>query len=425
MEKAILVTTVFADEKNNSWSPEELSTELMQLSLSSGAAVIEQVICHRDKPTPNYFIGQGKAQEIGQMRIEKGADAVIFNNELSSTQQRNLEDIIGVKIIDRTQLILDIFARRAKSNEGKVQVELAQLLYFMPRLTGKGILLSRLGGGIGTRGPGEKKLEVDRRRIRDRIHRLEIDLEKLKKRRQSMRIARQRKAIPTIAIIGYTNCGKSTLLNSLTGSKSIVSHRLFSTLDPTARKFKLPNNQKVIFIDTVGFINNLPHHLIEAFKATLEEVRGADLLLHLIDVTHPKAHERKTAVYRVLRDLEADKKPIVTALNKIDILDNENILNRTQRDTEGAVSISALRKFGFGILLGKIMNSLSQEMARISLDIPQDKMDLLNLIYQEGRVLKREYRNGAIYIEAEVPKRLKSQILPRRQAGTNSKDQND
>ncbi|MCX5716376.1 MAG: GTPase HflX [Candidatus Omnitrophica bacterium] len=275
MEKILLVTAYTNDRTG--WSAEDRAQELRELVQSAGGRVHEEVICPLKKVSPGHFIGKGKTEELAFIVQKENLDAVIFNNDLSPTQQKNLEAALGVKTLDRTQLILDIFARRARSNEGKVQVELAQLSYLLPRLPGKGVELSRLGGGIGTRGPGETKLEVDRRRIRDRIAKLKRDLGRLTKQRKMRGKSRQKIPVPSIAIIGYTNAGKSTLLNSLTQANVIAEDRLFSTLDPTIRQFALPNNQRVLFVDTVGFLNDLPHHLIESFKATLEEVVDADL----------------------------------------------------------------------------------------------------------------------------------------------------
>lgn len=324
MERALLVTVDF-HEKNDLWSPEEKASELKELALSSGSEVAHEIIARRDKPMPNYYIGSGKAIEISELCQEKNINTVIFNNDLSGTQQKNLEELMNLKTIDRTQLILDIFARRARSNEGKIQVELAQLLYLLPRLTGKGILLSRLGGGIGTRGPGEMKLEVDRRRIKDRITKLKDELDRLKLQRSTRRKQRDKFSLLTVAIIGYTNSGKSTLLNALTDANIYTQDKLFSTLDPTIRALILPNNQQVLLADTVGFLNDLPHHLIEAFQATLEEVINADILLHLLDISHPKSKAMENAVYDVLRELKVTEKPIITVLNKIDMIDISEI----------------------------------------------------------------------------------------------------
>lgn len=356
MERAITVTVDFG--RREEWTAHERAAELKELALSAGAKVVEELIARREKIEPACYIGKGKVEEIAKICADENINVVIFNNELSGTQQRNLEDIINRKVIDRTQVILDIFARRAHSNEGKTQVELAQLMYLLPRLTGKGIYLSRLGGGIGTRGPGEKKLEVDRRRIRSRITRLKDELEDLRKRRAMMRKKRERFSLPTVAIIGYTNVGKSTLLNALTDSDIIVQDKLFSTLDPTVRKFILPDKQNVLFIDTVGFIDMLPHHLVEAFKATLEEVVEADLLLHMIDISHPKAKEQSDAVYKVLDQIGARSKPVITVLNKTDKIENDIIIEKAKAYFLDAIPISAIKKEGFNNLSERVMKTL-------------------------------------------------------------------
>ena len=400
MERAILVTVDF-DRRNLDIGSE--SGELKELAQSSGALVAEEIICKRDKIDPALFIGKGKVEEVRQLCLSKKGNVVIFNDELSSTQQRNLEDIINVKVIDRTQLILDIFAQRARSQEGKIQVELAQLTYLLPRLVGKGVLLSRLGGGIGTRGPGEQKLEVDRRRIRTKITRLKRELKEAESRRELFRKKREKFFIPTVAIIGYTNAGKSALLSSLTGVETPVEDRLFTTLDPLTRKFVLPDNQKVLFTDTVGFLHRLPHHLIEAFKATLEEVVEADILVHVLDISTDGAKERSFSVYEVLDQLGARDKPIITVLNKIDKIENKAIINRFLNEFEDSISISALYKINLGSLLDKITSIVSSAMRDVRITIPHDKMQMLNLIYEEGMVLKKEYRDDGIYIEAKVP----------------------
>lgn len=408
MERALLITLKIKN-KSGSWSAEERTTELEELATSSGAEVRGTMIVARDRPSPAYFIGKGKTEEISEICAEKEIDVVIFNNDLTGTQQKNLEEIVNVKIIDRTQLILDIFARRAKSNDGKIQVELAQLLYLMPRLTGRGILLSRLGGGIGTRGPGEQKLEVDRRRIRDRITKLKRDLAKLSLQRATRRKQRTKFSLLTIAIIGYTNCGKSTLLNALTESRVYTRDRLFSTLDPTIRSFILPNNQKVLFVDTVGFLNELPHHLIESFKATLEEVVNADILLHLVDVSYPKAKEMERAVFDVLGELNAADKPVITVLNKIDkISDNE--IKRFIKEFRDAIAISALKKQNFGELIDRIVLHLNSIVKIYRISLPQNKARLISLIHERGHVLKREYRGDMVYLEAQIPTSLYDRI---------------
>lgn len=356
MERVLLVTVDFG--KRTSWSAEERSTELAELTWSAGAKVVNQMIVRRHEPSSASFIGKGKVEEIAGVCASERIDLVIFNNDLRSTQQKNLEEVIKARVIDRTQLILDIFAKRAHTNEGKVQVELAQLMYLLPRLTGKGVELSRLGGGIGTRGPGEQKLEIDRRRIRTRITRLKVELEDLSRRRTMMRKKRERFSLLSIAIIGYTNAGKSTLLNSLTSSDVIVQDKLFSTLDPTVRKFVLPNRQTVLFVDTVGFLDDLPHHLIEAFKATLEEVVEADLILHLVDVSHPKAREQSDAANHVLDEIGATGKPTITVLNKIDKVSEAIVVENTKARYPDAVAISALKKEGFDILISRIQERI-------------------------------------------------------------------
>lgn len=403
MERALLITVDFG--KREEWTAEERSSELKELALSARAKVVKEWIVRRHEPDPAFFIGSGKAEELADFCADERINIVIFNSDLTGTQQKNLEGALRTKTIDRTQLILDIFAKRAHTNEGKVQVELAQLMYLLPRLTGKGIYLSRLGGGIGTRGPGEKKLEVDRRRIRDRIFKLEKDLDDLSKRRAMMRKKRERFSILTIAIIGYTNVGKSTLLNALTDSGVIVQDRLFSTLDPTVRKFILPNKQKALFVDTVGFLDRLPHHLIEAFKATLEEVVEADILLHMVDISHPKAKEQSDAVYKVLEEIGARNKTIITVLNKIDKVE-EPVKDRMRGYFERAACISALKREGFDRLIDAIMPYVKDLTSKVTLTIPASDARTLNMIYENGLVTKKEYKGDEVYVEAEVPVRI-------------------
>ena len=406
MEKAILITCGIDQEK--SWEVEDAAGELRSLTLSTTAQVSEEVLCRRHEPVPSTFIGKGKAEEIGELCREKNADIIIFGNDLTATQQRNLEELWSIKVIDRTQLILDIFAQRAKSTEGKYQVELAQLLYLLPRLSGKGIMLSRLGGGIGTRGPGEQKLEVDRRRIRKRIAKLEEELEALRRRRSTVRKKRLDLPLSTVAIIGYTNAGKSFLFNRLTDSHEIAEDRLFSTLDPVARKCVLPNHQRVIFLDTVGFLHNLPHHLIESFQATLEEVIEADLLLHLLDVSHPRVREQNEAVYQVLENLQIEKKPIITCLNKIDLLPSPTEAGRArlQKEFQDGVLLSAKTGEGIDRLLDQLTAALRNLMTRIEILLPHSKMGYIELIYSQGVITKREDRQEGVYLEAELPAKV-------------------
>lgn len=402
MEQVLLLTVGIKSQKSL-LSPKDQARELRELALSTSSRVIDELVCFRDHPTPNLYLGKGKVEEVKVLCQEKGIDTVIFNNALSGTQQRNIEEIIGVKTIDRTQLILDIFARHAKSPEGRMQVELAQLEYLLPRLTGKGVLLSRLGGGIGTRGPGEQKLEVDRRRIKDKIIKLTQELQETRNRRKTMRAKRKESNVPTITLVGYTSAGKSTLLNALTESAQPVSEHLFTTLDPLSRSFTLSNNQKVVLSDTVGFINDLPPYLIEAFKATLEEVGDSDLLLHVLDVSDMAFHEHNKVVHEVLETLGAKEKPVITVLNKIDKLEDERWIERYKADFETSVAISALLKRNFDDLLGMIEKKLENMFTYISLSLPLNRMDLVDLIYREGKVRSINYTPQHIEISATLP----------------------
>ncbi|MDD5495936.1 MAG: GTPase HflX [Candidatus Omnitrophica bacterium] len=408
MERALSVTVDFG--RREAWSAEERSSELSELIRSAGAKVAKEVIVRRHEPSPACFIGEGKVQELAGVCADEHINVVVFNNDLTGTQQKNLEDTLRTKTIDRTQLILDIFARRAHSNEGKIQVELAQLMYLLPRLTGKGIYLSRLGGGIGTRGPGEQKLEVDRRRIRSKIASLENHLDELSRRREMMRKKREKFSVLTIALIGYTNVGKSTLLNALTDSKVIVEDKLFSTLDPTVRRFVMPNKQRVLFADTVGFLDRIPHHLVEAFKATLEEVAQADLILHLVDASHAKAEEQASAAYKVLNDIGAKDVPMLTVLNKIDKLEDPVIVERAKKKFNTNVAISALKRKGFDVLIKEILPHIKSVMSTVKLTIPASDVGTTALLYENGLVTKKEYRDDKVYIEAEVPVRIKEML---------------
>ena len=409
MEKAILVTVDLKGKRG--WSAGDRAAELRDLARSSGALVGKEIVCSREKPTPDLFIGKGKFNELVSISREKKADAVIFNSDLTPTQLRNLEKGLGdTKVLDRTQLILDIFSQHAKSMEGKIQVELAQLEYLLPRLTGRGVHLSRLGGGIGTRGPGEKILEYDRRRIRERIARLKVELRDLEKRRQALRKRRKDAMLLTVAIVGYTNAGKTTLLNRLTDSNRLAVDKLFSTLDPVARSYVLPNSLKILFHDTVGFLYDLPHHLVESFKATLEEVRTADLLIHVLDASNPRVHELDEAVYTVLKELESENKTIINVLNKADLVGGMRYLDRIKKEFKNVVVASALNGKGIDLLVNEISKLLSGFVAEIKLEIPNNRMDKVNLIYENGKVRYREDRADSVYIEAIVPIRLKQKL---------------
>ena len=410
MERALLVTIKLKSEIDN-WRLEDVAEELEELTHTCGAEVVDNITCICDKPTPNLFIGKGKTQELALISEEEGADTVILSHDLSGTQQRNLEEVIGKKTIDRTQLILDIFARHAKSPEGKTQVELAQLQYLMPRLVGKGIMLSRLGGGIGTRGPGEQKLEVDRRRISKRIDKLKDDLKHLRQHRLTMRKKRKENAIPVVALIGYTNAGKSTLLNALTSAGQIVSDSLFTTLDPLHKSFVLPNGEHIVISDTVGFLHNLPHHLIEAFKATLEEVVEADLLIHVLDISHPRVYEHNQAVFGVLTELQADKKFMINALNKIDLLEDKTWLEKLKADFPNSVTISAKFRQNLDSLQEKIQENFASRMIRLELLIPHSRMDLVDLCYREGKVEEIKYLQKGIKVRLSLPRVLSQKLL--------------
>jgi GTPase len=410
MERALLVTIKLDTERDN-WSMEDSALELEELTCACGADILDNITCMRERPSPRFFIGSGKADEIAMLCQEMGADTVVFSHDLSGTQQRNLEDIIKCKTIDRTQLILDIFARHAKTPEGKTQVELAQLQYLFPRLVGKGIMLSRLGGGIGTRGPGEQKLEVDRRRIRKRIDRLKEDLEHLTLHRATLRKKRQENKVPAIALVGYTNAGKSTLLNTLTGAGQVVSDALFTTLDPLSKTMQLPNGENIIVSDTVGFLNNLPHHLIEAFKATLEEVVQSDLLLHVIDVSNPLFAEHKKAVFQVLKELGLEEKPLITVLNKIDLFEDRVMLRNIEQDFANPIAISAKSGENMDALLKKIQGNFSERMVNLEILIKHNRMDLVDSFYRQGKVKDIQYLQKGIKIKLSLPKIISQKLL--------------
>ena len=415
MERALLVTIKLSTERTP-WGIEDAAQELEELALSAGVEAVDNVIASRDRPTPDLFIGKGKAEEIALLSQEEGIDTVIFSHNLSGTQQRNLEEAIGRKTIDRTQLILDIFARRASSPEGKMQVELAQLQYLIPRLVGKGIILSRLGGGIGTSGPGEQKLEADRRRIRKRIDKLKEDLKHLTEHRNILRKGRSEKAVPAVALVGYTNAGKSTLLNALTDARQVESDALFTTLDPIFRSLQLPNGEKIVISDTVGFLHNLPHHLIEAFKATLEEVVQADLLIHVLDASNPLVHEHNKAVFEVLKELGADRKPLITALNKIDLVDNKIGFARLMQDFINPVDISAKLRQNLDILLEKVQGNFSGRMINAEIMIAHSRMDLVDLLYREGKIKDITYLQKGVRIKLSLPKILYNKLLVKKEA---------
>ena len=383
--------------------------ELARLAESAGAAVVGTLVQQRRAPAPATFIGTGKVEELRRLCAERNADLVILNDELTPAQQRNLERHLDVKVIDRTALVLDIFARRARTREGRLQVELAQMTYLLPRLVGRGTLLSRLGGGIGTRGPGETKLEVDRRRIRKRITDLHADIAEISRHRSLQRQARKQAHFPVVALVGYTNAGKSTLLNKLTGADVFVEDKLFATLDPTVRKVILPNHRPVLLVDTVGFITNLPTQLVAAFRATLEEVTEADLLVHVIDGSHADWRKQVQAVHDVLDELGAGDKPVAQAVNKIDLA-TPAVTRAIVAEVEDGVAISALRGVGLINLLRRIAQRLPQQLVRVKLLVPYARANTLPRIFAQGRVLRQDYGERGISVEAELP-RIQAQQL--------------
>ncbi|MBZ0189042.1 MAG: GTPase HflX [Candidatus Obscuribacterales bacterium] len=350
-ERAVLVGLI--GEGSDAWQVEDDLDELAQLARTAGATICGRITQARQKPHPRHFLGSGKVQEVALMAQELGATLVIVDKELTPTQQRSLEQMMALKVIDRTELILDIFSQRARTKEGKLQVELAQLKYLYPRLVGEGKVLSRLGGGIGTRGPGETKLEIDRRRIRSRINGLEKETERIRNYRDTQRRQRISHNIPVVALTGYTNSGKSTLLNALTKSDVFVENKLFATLDPTTRRTTLPDHSPVLLSDTVGFIKKLPTSLIAAFRATLEEVVIADVLVHVVDASHPNVQEQIVSVFDVLSELGAVDKPIITVLNKADVVRRED-LEWLMQQVPNPVITSATKRVGLGTLLSNI-----------------------------------------------------------------------
>ncbi len=403
MEKVILVTARYAPADRD-WSLEDLSGELKLLTQTVKGEVVAEIGCNLHSVKPDLYLGRGKAAEIAETVSRTKAETVIFNNDLTPTQQRNLEEMLKVKTIDRTQLILEIFARHAKTQEGKIQVELAQLQYLLPRLSGRGIVLSRLGGGIGTRGPGEQKLEVDRRRIRKRIDHLKNDIERIRCRRVRIRKKRTQSDLATIALVGYTNAGKSTLLNALTRSQVKAKDEMFSTLDTVAKRFILPGtNQRAVFCDTVGFLHDLPHHLIEAFKATLEVVREADLLLIVLDISDQLISQQNDSVWQVLNELEAQKKPVLYVLNKIDRIDNLKKIERFKRNFANSVAISAKQGTNLKGFINAVERHLNPRMTVVEVFIPHDRLKLLDSVHTQGKVISCQYVKDGVQVKAKLP----------------------
>src|SRR5256886_16275196 len=407
-ERAVLVGLEKAGVSK--WDLKDSLDELAELANSAGAEVVDTVTQKLQKPTAPYYIGKGKAESIKDSLQDRQVTSVIFNDELSPAQGRNLENLLARKVLDRTQLILDIFAQRARSREGRLQIELAQLQYLLPRLTRMWHHLSRQTGGIGTRGPGETQLEVDRRRVQERIARLERELEGVRKVRSTQRQGRKRHQWPVAAVVGYTNAGKSTLLNLMTGADILAVDKLFATLDPTTRRFTLPNKQPVLLNDTVGFLRKLPHTLIESFKATLEEVSEADLLIHVVDLSHPRVDDQMEAVEGVVKELDASGKQTVIVFNKIANLVNRELAETYTKRFPGSVAISARTGEGVNKLVQALQNTLSAWRLRSRFRIPASESALIAEIHRVGHVLELHYEGEGALIVAHVPPELAQKL---------------
>ena len=382
--------------------------ELRALVTTAGAIPVAELVCKPEPLNPASCIGRGKAHELATLCKTEDVHLVVIDGDLSPAQARNLERITDAKIVDRTGVILEIFAQRARSREGKLQVELAQLEYLLPRLTRMWTHLSRQYGGMGTRGPGETQLEVDRRTVQRRIRRLHDLLEQVRKQRATQRKQRQQSLTPVIAIVGYTNAGKSTLLHTLTQAEVLIEDKLFATLDPTTRLYRMSSGERYLLVDTVGFIRNLPHRLVEAFKATLEEVHEADVILHIADAAVADLDEQIESVHRVLKELDADDKPQLLALNKIDRLSHRARKLR-EANHPGAALISAQYGYGFADLFTKLKAVVPVQRSLTRLRLPPHKSELLSRIYEQGYVLSADYREDAILVEALVPESLKAE----------------
>ncbi len=412
------------------WSIEDALEELARLAETAGIEVVGAVTQKLARPEPGSYVGKGKLLEIKELKDDLGYDLVIADEELTPGQQRGLEEALGVKVLDRTALILDIFAQRAQTREGRLQVEVALLEYRLPRMTRMWTHLSRqtggsgsgggggaagTGGGVGLRGPGETQIETDRRRARDRIAMLKGDLRKVHDQRELYRERRRGHEVPIVAIVGYTNAGKSTLLNALTDADKLAEDKLFATLDPTTRRVRLPSGRDILVTDTVGFINNLPTTLVAAFRATLEEINEADIVLHILDITHPNAAEQSQATLQVLEELGAHDKPMITALNKIDLFDGGVIPDELARELElpeDYVPISAETGSGFDALLGRIEQVLDRELVPVSVNVPYAKNALVDLFRREGRVEGLDYNEYGTAISGQLPPRLLARFRP-------------
>lgn len=408
-EKVILVAVSESDNDDT----EESVDELMELVDTAGAITVGRIIQNRESIHPGTYVGKGKIEEIRLLIEQLGATGIICDDELSPAQLRNLEDALQAKVMDRTMIILDIFAQHASTREGKIQVELAQLKYRSTRLIGMRNSLSRLGGGIGTRGPGEKKLEIDRRLIKDRIAQLNRELDDIKKNREVARSLRMKNPIPVVAIVGYTNAGKSTLLNRLTEADVLEANMLFATLDPTTRNLSLESGQQVLLTDTVGFIRKLPHHLIDAFRSTLEEAKYADIIIHVVDASNSQAYKQMHIVYETLKKLQVTDKTVITVFNKQDLVQEEEPMKDLKADK--TVKISAKQGVGVVELLYLIEEVLREAKVLLEHTFSYQDAGSIQLIRKYGQLLEEEYQEGGIFVKAYVPKDIANQLVRSKQ----------
>ena len=416
VDRAILMGLRLPRQKR--WEVEESMEELRRLAETAGAEVVANVIQERTERNPRLHFGKGKVEEVRELARALGAGLLISDDSLSPGQERNLTRALDVRVIDRTALILDIFAQRARTSEGKLQVELAQLTYLLPRLVGQWSHLERLGGGIGTRGPGETQLESDRRVVRRRIAQIHGALEDVQRHRRLLRTHRREVGLSVAALVGYTNAGKTTLLNRIAGASAPTADQLFVTLDPAARLVSGGGRAPFVLTDTVGFIQKLPTQLVAAFKATLEELEDAQLLLHVVDVSHPQAREHMSAVYRVLEELGLEDRPVLVVMNKIDRLAEPNGLQR-ELGLDGAVAVSARTGEGLETLLARIGDALRVTRSAFRLRVPYERGEVLGRVYARGRVLGREDRPDGIWLDVEVPRALEGLVRPYRVSDAN------
>ena len=414
VDRAILTGLRLPRQKR--WEVEESMEELRRLAESAGAEVLASLVQERSAPNPRLHFGKGKVEELRALARDLGADLLISDDPLTPVQERNLSRALDLRVIDRTALILDIFAQRARTSEGKLQVELAQLTYLLPRLVGQWTHLERLGGGIGTRGPGETQLESDRRVVRRRIGQIHEALRDVQRHRRLLRAHRRDVGLSVVALIGYTNAGKTTLLNRIAGASAPTADQLFVTLDPAARLVSGGGRAPFVLTDTVGFIQKLPTQLVAAFKATLEELEDAQLLLHVVDVSHPHAREHMSAVYHVLEALGLEGRPTLTVMNKIDRLAEPNGLLR-ELGAEGGVAVSARTGEGLVAFLGRVGDMLRATRAAYRLRVPYERVGILSRVYSRGRVLGREDRPDGIWLDVEVPQALEGLVEPYRVSG--------